>query len=261
MPPARIAFVLITIGVLGFAGRTFVVGPPPVWLALAVLFAYLAIVSIAVTQLRLRVFVDAVVSVPPGKKTVFLTFDDGPDPESTPKVLDALDAASAKATFFVIGRKVKAHPDLARAIVERGHAIGLHSYAHDRMMSFWLAGAWRSDLSRGIRAIKRATGVSPTLFRPPIGHTNPQAARVIRELGLTTIGWSVSGRDGIRADPSDVVSRVSDGLKDGAIVLLHDAAERGDHPPAAVLALPKILDALRERGLKAAEIEGAPTPR
>jgi peptidoglycan/xylan/chitin deacetylase (PgdA/CDA1 family) len=255
VPPARAAFVAITMGVLAFAGRAVLVGPPPLWLALVVLFAYLAIVSIAVTQLRLRVFVDAVISGPPGTKTIVLTFDDGPDPTSTPKILDALDAAQAKATFFLIGRKVKEHPELAKSILERGHSIGLHSYSHDRMMSFWLAGAWRSDLERGIRAIKKATGVEPKWFRPPIGHTNPQAARVIRELGLRTIGWSVSGRDGVRADADDVVSRIDASLHDGAIVLLHDAAERGDHTPASVLALPRVLERVRARGFSIGDLK------
>lgn len=250
MPPARAIFLAITAGVLVFAGRAIVVGPPPFWLAALVLFVYVGLVVIAVTQLRLRVFVDAMISGPPGAKGVALTFDDGPDPSSTPSILDALDARGAKATFFLIGRKVRKHPDLAKSIVERGHTIGLHSYAHDRLMSFKLADAWRSDLEKGIRAIEKATGVRPTLFRPPIGHTNPQTARVLSDLGLRTVGWSVSGRDGVSADPRAVASRVTSGLRDGAIVLLHDASERGDHQPAAVEALPLILDALSERRLE-----------
>lgn len=249
MPPARLIFLAITAGVLAFAARSIFVGPPPVWIALAVLFSYLALVTIAVTQLRLRVFVDALVEGPRGSRGVVLTFDDGPDPSSTPAILDALDGAKATATFFLIGRKVKKHPELAKSILERGHSIGLHSYAHDRLMSFKLAGAWRSDLEKGIRVIEKATGVRPTLFRPPIGHTNPQSARVLSDLGLTTIGWSVSGRDGLAADPSDVAARVIAGLRDGAIVLLHDASELGDHQPAAILALPLILARLDELDL------------
>jgi peptidoglycan/xylan/chitin deacetylase (PgdA/CDA1 family) len=256
LPPARLAFLGITVAVLVFAGRSILVGPPPVWLALVVLVAYLALVMLAVTQLRLRVFVDALVQGPAGSRGVALTFDDGPDPASTPSILDALDAADAKATFFLIGRKVKKHPDLAKSIVERGHTIGLHSYAHNRLMSFWLANAWRSDLEKGIRTIERATGVRPTLFRPPIGHTNPQTARVLSDLGLRTIGWSVSGRDGLATSSSGVVERISSGARDGAIILLHDAAERGDHSPAAVLALPLILKRLSDRGLSVVSLSG-----
>ena len=242
-------FLAITVGVLAFAARTIFAGPPPLWLALTVFAGYLAIVTIAVTQLRLRVFVDALVEGPRGARGVVLTFDDGPDPTSTPQILDALDAAGAKATFFLIGRKVKKHPSLAKEILDRGHTIGLHSYAHDRLMSFWLAPAWRADLERGIRAIESATGIRPNLFRPPIGHTNPQTARVLSELGLRVIGWTISGRDGVRADPTAVTKRIEAGLRDGAIILLHDAAERGDHQPAAVRALPEILERVRARGL------------
>jgi peptidoglycan/xylan/chitin deacetylase (PgdA/CDA1 family) len=256
LPPARLGFLAITVAVLALVARTIFVGPPPLWLALAMLVSYLAIVTIAVTQLRLRVFVDALVEGPRGARGVVLTFDDGPDPSTTPKILDALDAAGAKATFFLIGHKVKKHPSLAKDILDRGHTIGLHSYAHDRLMSFWLAAAWRADLSRGIRAIERATGFRPNLFRPPIGHTNPQTARVLSELGLRTIGWTISGRDGVRADPAEVVSRVESGLRDGAIILLHDAAERGDHQPAAVRALPEILERVRARGLSIGSLSG-----
>ena len=240
---------MITIGVLAFAGRTLVVGPPPLWLALAVLIAYLAIVSIAVTQLRLRVFVDAMIRGPAKARGVVLTFDDGPDPASTPKILEILDEAGARATFFLIGRKVAKHPDVAKMIVERGHTIGLHSHAHDRLMSLRLANTWRRDLRRGLRAIESATGNGTKLFRPPIGHTNPQAPRVLAELGLKTIGWTISARDGVSADHEAVAHRVISQLHDGAIILLHDAAELGDHEPASVIALPKILDAIKDRQL------------
>jgi peptidoglycan/xylan/chitin deacetylase (PgdA/CDA1 family) len=198
-----------------------------------------------VFALRLRVFVDAIVRGPRGARGVALTFDDGPDPEWTPRVLDALDAAGAKATFFVIGRKVEAHPDVARAIVERGHAIGLHSYAHDRLFALRGEERVRADLLRAMAVIEKIVGARPTLFRPPIGHTNPIIARVADKLDLTVVGWSVSGHDGVRgAKPARVAARVCGGVRDGAIVLLHDAAERGDHEPAGPRALPEILRAI-----------------
>jgi peptidoglycan/xylan/chitin deacetylase (PgdA/CDA1 family) len=255
MPAARAVFYGITLAVLVFAVRTFASGPPPLWIASLVLVAYLGVVTIAVTQLGLRVFVDAMVRGPEDARGVVLTFDDGPDPASTPRILDALDAAGAKATFFVIGHKVKKHPEIAKMIVERGHAIGLHSYAHDRLMSFKLARAWRNDLKRGLRAIEEATGRATRLFRPPIGHTNPQTSRVLGELGLRTIGWSISGRDGVRTTADDVVRRVTKGLNHGAIVLLHDAAENGDHEPASVEALPRILEVIREKNLEVVPLE------
>lgn len=255
MPPARVLFWLATLGAIGFAARAAIAGPPPMWLAASVALAYVALLVTSVMVLSLRVFVDAIVRGPRGARGVALTFDDGPDPEWTPKALDALDAAGVKGTFFLIGRKVKKYPEVAREIVRRGHAIGLHSHRHDRLMSFRLASTWRRDLQRGLRAIREATGEDTRLFRPPIGHTNPSIPGVLRELRLVTIGWSVSGRDGIAGDPEDVAARVADGLEDGAIVLLHDAAEREDREPPGVRALPKILDAIREKGLEVVSLE------
>jgi peptidoglycan/xylan/chitin deacetylase (PgdA/CDA1 family) len=103
--------------------------------------------------------------------------------------------------------------------------------------------------------LARATGERPRLYRPAVGQTNPRIARVARELGLTIVGWSVRGRDGVRTDAARVVKRVVPRLRDGAIVLLHDAAERDDREPAACTALPRILAAMRERGLEAVRLD------
>jgi peptidoglycan/xylan/chitin deacetylase (PgdA/CDA1 family) len=157
-------------------------------------------------------------------------------------VLDALDAASAKATFFVIGKKAEAHPEIIRDILRRGHEVGLHSYAHDRLFALRSEARVRADLERGITVLEGITGERPLLFRPPIGHTNPSIARVADALDLVVVGWSVSARDGLaRAIPRRIVTRVRRGLYEGAIVLMHDASERGTHVPAGVIALPEVL--------------------
>jgi peptidoglycan/xylan/chitin deacetylase (PgdA/CDA1 family) len=114
----------------------------------------------------------------------------------------------------------------------------------------------RADLERGIAALEKLTGTRPTLFRPPIGHTNPVIARVADKLDLTVVGWCAAGRDGVAsANVEDVVSRVRRELRDGAIVLLHDAPEKGDREPAAVKALPLILDALAAERLDVVPLE------
>jgi peptidoglycan/xylan/chitin deacetylase (PgdA/CDA1 family) len=109
----------------------------------------------------------------------------------------------------------------------------------------------RADLERAIRTLELITDRTPTLFRPPIGHTNPTIARIADQLDLVVVGWTVGARDGLaRTRPADVVARVSRGLEDGAIVLLHDAPERGDRKPAGVAALGAILDAIAARNLR-----------
>ncbi len=250
MPPARIVLYAASAAVLVLAGRAALLGPPRLQVAVACLLAYLGLMLAGVFVLRLRMYVDAVVRGPERARGVVLTFDDGPDPESTPAVLATLDAAGAKATFFVIARKAEEHANLVRQMLERGHTVGLHSYAHDRLFALRSAARVRADLQRGLRVLERITGARPHLFRPPIGHTNPAIARAAEELDLVVVGWTVSGRDGVAGtDASLVTRRIRRGLRDGAIVLLHDAAEKGGRVPAGVQALPEVLAAIHEARL------------
>src|SRR5580692_2585378 len=135
MPPARVAVYLATAGVLVMTLRAILVGPPPLAWSVAALAGYCALVLGGVLVLRWRVFVDAVTRGPRGARGVVLTFDDGPDPRWTPRVLATLAEHGAVATFFVVGHKVETHPDVVRAILDAGHGVGLHSYAHDRFFS------------------------------------------------------------------------------------------------------------------------------
>ncbi len=251
MPPARVALYLATAGVLVLTVRAAIFGPPPLGWAVAVGAAYVGLVLAGVLDLRLLVYTDAVVRGPPGARGVVLTFDDGPHPVWTPRVLAILAERGVQATFFVVGKKVEAHPDLVRAILDAGHAVALHSYAHDRFFSLRRTRAVRDDLARGIAVLERVTGTRPTLFRPPVGLTNPVIAAVSDALDLTVVGWTVSGRDGVaRARVADLVARVRRNLRDGIIVCLHDAPELGDREPAAVKALPLVLDALHAERLE-----------
>jgi peptidoglycan/xylan/chitin deacetylase (PgdA/CDA1 family) len=108
----------------------------------------------------------------------------------------------------------------------------------------------RADLERAVRTIEDITNTRPVLFRPPIGHTNPTIARIADELDLVVIGWTVAAHDGLaRTKAEDVVARIDRGLADGAIVAMHDAAERGDRKPAGVVALGAVLDAIDAKNL------------
>jgi peptidoglycan/xylan/chitin deacetylase (PgdA/CDA1 family) len=251
VPAARIVFWAATVAGIAFAARSLLSEPPPLPVALGFALAYVALLLSGVFVLRLRMFADAVVRGPSSATGVALTFDDGPDPVHTREVLDVLDAHEAKATFFVIGHKAQRHPALVREILERGHAVGVHGFAHDRLFSLRGSRRVRADLERAIRTLELITDRTPTLFRPPIGHTNPTIARIADQLDLVVVGWTVGARDGLaRTSPADVVARVSRGLEDGAIVLLHDAPERGDRKPAGVAALGAILAAIAARNLR-----------
>jgi peptidoglycan/xylan/chitin deacetylase (PgdA/CDA1 family) len=256
MPVARLVLYVATTGALGLIARTLILGPLPTFVPIGALVAYVLLIGAGVAFLRLGMFVDVVWRGPKGARGVALTFDDGPSPEHTPKILDLLDAAKVKATFFVIGKKAAAHPELVREIAARGHAIGVHGHDHDRLLSLRSPKQVGDDIDRAILAVEAITGTRPVLYRPPVGLTSPRVARALQEFDVTVVGWSVRGLDGWKgARAEDVAARVARRLKDGAIVLLHDAAERDDHAPASVEALPRILEAMRLRDLAGVRLD------
>jgi peptidoglycan/xylan/chitin deacetylase (PgdA/CDA1 family) len=178
---------------------------------------------------------------------VALTFDDGPDPDVTPLLLDLLRRRAARATFFCIGERVRRHPALARRIVEEGHAIGNHGDRHGIAATFAFRHALECNLRACQDAIAQATGVRPCWYRPPFGIRNHATAAACRSLGLAVAGWSVRSLDVRGANPDAVARRVLRRLRARDVVLLHD----GDRDAAAVLRLVgAILD-----GVAAARLE------
>jgi peptidoglycan/xylan/chitin deacetylase (PgdA/CDA1 family) len=152
-----------------------------------------------------------------------LTFDDGPDPDGTPAVLDALDAAGARATFFVVGQQLMRHHAIAREALARGHELALHGFEHDHheTMPGWMA---RDDVARAVGAFEAATGRRPRYFRPPYGRFNEQSYAACRDLGLEPAYWSAWGLDWEALAAERIADLVARDLTPGAIVLLHDSA-------------------------------------
>jgi peptidoglycan-N-acetylglucosamine deacetylase len=255
MSTGRAALLVATAASLVLALRSALGAPVPLWFALIAFAGYGALVTWGVLSPSLEMFAEVVWRGPEGSKGVALTFDDGPHPTFTRSVLEALDQAGAKATFFVIGEKGARQPELLREMASRGHLVGVHGDRHDRALAFRSFPRVRADLARAVDVIEQATGERPRFYRPAVGQTNPRIARAAKELGLTIVGWSLRGRDGIHADPDRVAKRIVPRLRDGAIVLLHDAAERDDRKPAAPDALPRILAAMRAEGLSAVRID------
>lgn len=234
---------------LGVATHAALGHPPPLPAALALLGSYIGLVSAGVFRPSLGMFAETICRVPEGRG-VCLTFDDGPDPEPTGRVLDVLAARGAKATFFVIGERAERHPALIERMVAEGHAVGSHGYRIDPFLGFRGLAAVRDDLGTSVRVLERLLGAPPTMFRPPYGVLNPRIARAADELDLDIVCWDVRGLDGIaRTSADDLVARVIPGLRDGSIVCLHDAAERGNRVPVAPAALPRILAAARDKQL------------
>lgn len=156
-------------------------------------------------------------------RNVVLTFDDGPDPEATPAVLDALDDAGATATFFVLASHVRTHPDLAHEIVRRGHEIGLHGDSHVRHDRIDPAHSVR-DIKDGFAALEAVLGIRCRRYRPPYGKMSPTAAEACQALGMRIVYWSAWGLDWEEVDAERIAAVASGQIDDGAIVLLHDSA-------------------------------------
>jgi peptidoglycan-N-acetylglucosamine deacetylase len=181
---------------------------------------------------------------------VGLSFDDGPDPDWTPAVLDALDDVGATATFFVVGERVERGPELTREILARGHELGIHGMEHrrhDRLDP----DEGRREVADCAAAIERAGGVRPDRYRPPYGAASPQLAAICAELELELDYWSSWGQDWDPIPAERIARLVLRDLEPGAIVLLHDSAtfaERPD-PGPTVAAIPLIAAAALERGL------------
>jgi peptidoglycan/xylan/chitin deacetylase (PgdA/CDA1 family) len=196
-------------------------------------------------------------TVPPGAGAV-LSFDDGPDPGCTPDVLDALRAAGAKATFFVLGVHARESPELIRRMIAEGHEVALHGMTHRRHDAL-PAAEMRRELADGAAAIEGVVGERPRWYRPPFGSSSPALAELCRELGMDLAYWSAWGQDWEDSTPARIAALVERDLEPGAIVLLHDSARYGqrDVADATVEALPPIAAAARGRGLELKTLSAA----
>jgi peptidoglycan-N-acetylglucosamine deacetylase len=187
------------------------------------------------------------------RREIALTIDDGPEPAVTPQVLDLLDAAGQRATFFCIAEKVVAHPALAREIVARGHSIQNHTAKHRHNFSFLGPRGYAAEISRAQDMLTDITGHRPTCFRAPAGLRNPFLAPVLHRLGLSLVSWTRRGFDTRERDPARVLARLGQGLAAGDILLLHDgnAARTAGGEPVVLAVLPPLLAQIKAAQLRA----------
>jgi peptidoglycan/xylan/chitin deacetylase (PgdA/CDA1 family) len=181
---------------------------------------------------------------------IALTFDDGPDPDGTPAVLETLAGLGWRATFFLLGSQVRRYPAIARLVVDAGHEIGVHGAEHRNHLTR-TPGAIRRDLRSATREITEATGVVPRWFRPPYGVLSSASLWAAAELGLTPVLWTAWGKDW-RAGPAvHIVATVMRDLRDGGTVLLHDSdcTSRPGSWRSTVAALPLLATRLRAQDL------------
>ncbi|MBQ1076119.1 polysaccharide deacetylase family protein [Micromonospora sp. C31] len=183
-----------------------------------------------------------------GVRTVALTFDDGPDPAWTPKILDRLRAARVTATFCVVGTQARRHPELVRRIVREGHQLCNHSWNHDLNLARRPAAEIRRDLLRTNAAIRAAVpGAKVPFYRQPGGRWTSEVVTVARQLGMRGLHWQVDPQDWGKPTAATIAKRVHVAARPGSVVLLHDGG--GDRAATLAACPPLIADLKRRYGV------------
>jgi peptidoglycan/xylan/chitin deacetylase (PgdA/CDA1 family) len=257
-PWARVSFALAVAGAAALLVRSLGGRDVPWWALGAVAGVLLASVAAGVFLQGAGLFARPLLAVAPerARDRLALTFDDGPHPVHTRAVLDLLEARGHRGTFFVIGARAAADEALLAEIARRGHGLGNHSWAHAHTTPFLAPARLAADLERAQELLARAAGRAPRWFRAPIGILSPRVAEAAGRARLALVGWTATARDGVAGTTVDAAAaRLERAIRPGAILVLHDAAERGGREPIAPAVLKRLLDVLEQRGLRSVTLD------
>ena len=183
------------------------------------------------------------------KREVALTFDDGPDNKFTPQVLDALKKAGVKATFCVVGNRVKAHPEIMKRIIKEGHAIANHSYSHPNFPKLKIE-EFRNQITNTDKIIHKVTGYKTSIVRPPYGSINEEEIKWLAHEKKKIVNWDVDSLDWKGLSAEEVSTNILAQVKPGSIILQHSAGGEGEDLSGTVKALPEIISKLKDDGVK-----------
>jgi len=182
---------------------------------------------------------------------ICLSFDDGPDPSLTPQILELLDRYQAKASFFCIGEKAEAYPELVKEIARRGHSVENHSYHHHNAFALFGWTRLKREVESAQAAVAAITGRPPLFFRAPAGFRPPLLDPILTSVGLRYVSWTRRGFDMVSSDPQRILRRLTRGLAAGDLLLLHDNAK------VALAVLPALLDQVSAHGLRSVSLATA----
>ena len=185
------------------------------------LIAYLGINIVGSSNIQLNYFYHSYCSSITSKKEIAITFDDGPHPDITPKLLELLSSNKSKATFFCKGKNVAIYPGIVNKIVSHGHTVGNHSYNHSKYFDLFSSAKMQQEIIDTNGIIKLITEKTPVLFRPPYGVTNPMLRKALNNSNMTSIGWSLRSWDTVRSSDK-VLAKLKASTKPGDIILFHD---------------------------------------
>jgi len=211
------------------------------WLIVGVILLFFLFIALGTSFIQLNYFVK---SINKGKnKGIALTFDDGPDKEITSQILAILEKENIKATFFVIGNKIKENIELLKKINNEGHTIGNHSYSHNNQITICSTKKLKEDLIKCNQLIEQVIGKKPLFFRPPFGITTPRYRRVLSQLNMHSIGWSIRSFDTQSKNKEVLYKKITRQISDGSIILFHDTQK------ITIEVLPSIIEFCKVNGI------------
>ncbi len=211
---------------------------------LLLLVVYLSILFYGSYSIHSQFFVKTICSGSTNEKKIAITFDDGPQQQFTPQILELLLKYNVKATFFCIGKNAASHPLLLKQIYEQGHHIGSHSYAHGFWFDLLTARQMQADLQQVHELFQKELSVNIKWFRPPYGVTTPPMKKALQQMNYTAIGWSARSLDTMIQEEERLFLRLKRFLKPGAIFLFHDSSA------ITVQVLPRFLEYVQEQGFE-----------
>jgi len=215
--------VLALVAALTLVAGLWAVAGASLWWALLPLAAYGGAIAYGSSRVSSSFFVDTLCAATTQQRVIALTFDDGPV-ATTPQVLATLAKHQAKATFFCIGNRVAAHPEMVQQMDAAGHLVGNHTFTHAHLLDLYSTQRLTQELQDTDAAIAAAIGRRTRLFRPPYGVTTPNLARAIKRLGHRCIGWSVRSMDTVLKEEPKLLSNMVRALQPGAVFLFHDSS-------------------------------------
>lgn len=202
-------------------------GNVPIWLFLLFVFLWILITAIGSFQIKWNYHLQSFNhNYKTSENHISITFDDGPNPHFTPKVLKLLKENNSKATFFLIGKNAEKHPEIVRQIITEGHTIGNHSYSHSKNFGFFSSEKVAAELIKTNSILKEITGKDVKMFRPPFGVTNPNIKKALSKTKHFSIGWSKRSFDTTNLSETKILKRITSNLKKGDIILLHDTSAK-----------------------------------
>ena len=234
----NIAFIVLVLIIAGLATRYAV----PVYVYVLVVLVYSGILFYGSYYVGSNFFMKVLCSANTVAKQIAISFDDGPAISYTAEILEVLKSNNVPAVFFCIGKNIPGNENLLKQIKDEGHVIGNHSFSHHFWFDLFSTKKMLSDVQMMSETAKDIIGVRPKLFRPPYGVTTPNMNNVMKQSGFTAIGWNIRSLDTVIKEEDKLLQKISDQLKPGAIVLLHDTSK------TTLAILPRFIEQARSKG-------------